>query len=292
LKSGFIAIVGPPNVGKSTLLNRMLGEKVAIVSPRPQTTRTQIKGILNLPAAQLVFIDTPGIHLPHHLLGENLVKMAVKSLKDVDLRLFVVDASLSAGEDDKRVAGHLEHSEGPVLLVLNKIDKFEAIDPAILESYQSLLKFEKTVLVSARSGAGQEDFLKAIVELLPEGPQFYDPEEFTDQTERVLAAELIREQVIRYTGDELPHSVAVKIEEFKDRPEVTYIRAHLFVERDSQQGIVVGAGGRKIKEIGQNARLAIEEMTGRKVYLDLQVKVLKNWRKDALTLKRLGYAVD
>lgn len=284
--------MGPPNVGKSTLLNRLLGEKVAIVSPRPQTTRTQIKGILNLSDAQLVFIDTPGIHLPHHLLGENLVRMAVKSLKDVDLRLFVVDASQRASEDDKRVAGHLEHSEGSVVLVLNKIDKFEAINPEILESYQSLLKFEKTVLVSARSGAGHEEFLKAVIELLPEGPQFYDPEEFTDQTERVLAAELIREQVIRYTGDELPHSVAVKIEEFKDRPEVTYIRAHLFVERDSQQGIVVGAGGRKIKEIGQNARLAIEEMTGRKVYLDLQVKVLKNWRKDALTLKRLGYAVD
>lgn len=292
MKSGFIAIVGRPNVGKSTLLNRILGEKIAITSPRPQTTRHRIRGVLTIPDAQMVFIDTPGIHKPQHQLGENLVKAATGALEGADLRLFVVDATELAGKGDAFIAEVLKESKGPVILVLNKADQKGAADSKIRQSYVDLLEAVDVLAVSARTGKGLADLLTMIKKHLPEGPAYYSEEEYTDQTERMLASELIREQVLTLTSQEIPHSVAVKIDDFHERTDLVYIRGHILVERDSQKGILIGEGGSMIKNIGQRARQAIEEMMGQKVFLDLQVKVLKNWRQNAQSLKQLGYIVE
>lgn len=292
MKSGFIAIVGRPNVGKSTLLNRMLGEKLAITSPKAQTTRHRIRGVLTVPDAQMVFIDTPGIHKPLHQLGENLVKAATDALEGSDLRLFVVEANEMAGKGDAFIAEVLKASKGPVILVLNKADMKGAADSKIRQSYVDLLDVADVVAVSARTGKGLAQLLASIKEHLPEGPAYYSEDEYTDQTERMLASELIREQVLTLTSDEIPHSVAVKIDDFHERTDLVYIRAHILVERDSQKGILIGEGGRMIKNVGQRARHAIEEMLGQKVFLDLQVKVLKNWRQNAQALKQLGYVVE
>lgn len=291
-RSGFVALVGRPNVGKSTLLNKIVGQKVAIVSSKAQTTRHRIKGIHSEPGAQVVFVDTPGIHKPLHLLGEQLVKTAVDTLQEVDLVLFLVDARTTAGRGDKYVADLLAKVKKPILLVLNKVDSL-AVEPEVLASYEALGEHVSVRVISALYGKGVPQLLKDIVERMPEGSPFYGEDEVTDQSERDLAGELVREAVLRQTEEEVPHSVAVRVDEFKERDTgKTFIQATIFVERDSQKGILIGEKGQKLKEIGAAARQSIEKSLDRSVYLELWVKVLPNWRKQAKNLKQLGYVVD
>jgi len=291
-RSGFVAIVGRPNVGKSTLLNKLIGQKIAIVSSKAQTTRHRIRGVFSRDQAQVIFLDTPGIHKPLHLLGEQLVKSAVDTLSEVDLVLFLVDGRTTAGRGDRYVADLISQVKKPVLLVMNKLDSGKA-EPEVEASYQELGEFVGTHVISALYGKGVEQLIKDLIARMPEGPAYYDPEEVTDQTVRTLAGELIREQVLRLTSEEVPHSVAVRVDQFEERETgPTYIHATVFVERDSQKGIIIGHKGEMLKKIGTQAREAIAKMMDGKVYLELHVKVLPNWRKEASALKRLGYIVD
>lgn len=291
-RSGFVALVGRPNVGKSTLLNKLVGQKIAIVSSKAQTTRHRIRGVFSRDDAQVVFLDTPGIHKPLHLLGEQLVKAAVDTLSEVDLVLFLVDGRTTAGRGDRYVSELIAQVKKPVLLVMNKLDSGKA-DPEVEKSYQELGEFVGTHVISALYGKGVEQLVRDLIARMPEGPAFYDPEEVTDQTVRALSGELIREQVLRLTSEEIPHSVAVRIDQFEERETgPTYIHATVFVERDSQKGILIGHKGEMLKQIGTQAREAIAKMLDSKVYLELHVKVLPNWRKEASALKRLGYIVD
>jgi len=300
-RSGFVAVVGKPNVGKSTLMNAYLGQKVAIVSPKPQTTRDRLLGILTLvrergdPAdAQIVFVDTPGIHKPLHKLGEYMVETAIRAIPDADVVLFLVDASRPPGDEDRQIADILRQRGAlPVLLVLNKADLLEPEQAANrIEAYQALGPFEEHVLVSALRDTNLNALLEATIARLPVGPRFYPEEQVTDQQTRFIAAELVREQVLRHIRQEIPYSVAVVVDQFKARSEeMTYISATIFVERDSQKAIVLGQGGQMIKRIGQDARQQIEELVGTRVYLELWVKVRKKWRQSQKELARLGYAV-
>lgn len=291
-KSGFAAIVGRPNVGKSTLVNKLVGQKVAITSEKAQTTRHAIHGVVTTDEAQVVFVDTPGIHKPLHLLGEQIVKAATDVLDDVDVRVFLVDAQEPAGKGDQFIAELLKKSQKPTILVLNKVDRVKEVPDAIFQSYKALMDFDAVVPLSARTGRNTNTLIAQIVKRLPEGPRYYEEDVPTDQTLRTLAGELIREQILRQTSEEIPHSVAVFIDEFDESATPPHIRATIFVERDSQKGIVIGDAGARLKEIGQKARAAIEDQMGEQVFLDLWVKVLKNWRKDKPALKRLGYIVD
>jgi GTP-binding protein Era len=291
-RSGFVAIVGRPNVGKSTLVNRLVGQKVAITSDKPQTTRHAIHGVVTTADAQVVFVDTPGIHKPHHLLGEAIVKAATDVLADVDVRVFVVDAQEPAGKGDAFIAELLGASTKPTVLVLNKVDRVQRVPEAVFASYRALGEFVEVVPVSARTGRNMKSLLAAIVERLPAGPRYYEDDVPTDQTLRTLAGELIREQILRQTSEEIPHSVAVRIDSFDEGASPVRIAATIFVERDSQKGIVIGDGGSRLKAIGQAARGQIEAQLEGPVFLELWVKVLKNWRRDRVQLKRLGYVVD
>ncbi len=291
-RSGFVAIVGRPNVGKSTLLNRLVGQKIAIVSDKPQTTRHTLQGIITRPDVQMVFVDTPGIHKPHHLLGEQIVKAAVDSLAHVDVRILLVDCQEPAGRGDQFVADLLNQSPKPTILVLNKVDRLKQVPEAIFASYRALAPFAAVVPLSARTGRNTATLLKKITDLLPPGPHYYDEDVPTDQSLRSIAGELIREQILRTTSDEIPHAVAVRIDTFDESRSPVHIQATIFVERDSQKGIVIGEGGSRLKAVGQGARLQIEQQLQAPVFLELWVKVLKNWRKDKNSLKRLGYLVD
>jgi GTP-binding protein Era len=298
-RSGFVAVVGKPNAGKSTLVNAYLGEKVAIVSDKPQTTRDRLLGILTLVRergeaadAQIVFVDTPGIHKPLHKLGEHMVETAVRAIPDADLVLFLVDASRLPGEEDRQIARILrERGRMPVLLVVNKVDLVPAGAIAgRVEEYQALGPFEPWFLVSALRGDGLPELMEAILLRLPFGPRYFPEEQVTDQHLRFLAGELVREQVLHHLHEEVPHSVAVVVDEFKERsPEMTYIAATLLVERDTHKGILLGRGGAMIKRISQGARREIEQLLGTRVYLELWVKVRKQWRSDEEELERLGY---
>ncbi len=292
-KSGFVAIVGRPNVGKSTLLNRLVGQKVAITSDKPQTTRHAIHGVVTTPESQIVFVDTPGIHKPHHLLGEAIVKAATDVLADVDLRIFLVDAQEVAGGGDAFIAELLKKSgEKPTLLVLNKVDRVKQVTERVFASYRALGEFVGVVPLSARTGRNTKSLFEHIALYLPEGPKYYEEDVPTDQTLRTLAGELVREQILRQTSEEIPHSVAVNVESFDETVKPTRITATIYVERDSQKGIVIGDGGARLKAIGTGAREQIEKQTGEQVFLELWVKVLKNWRKDKDKLKRVGFIVD
>ncbi len=302
-RSGFVAVVGKPNVGKSTLMNAYLGQKIAIVSPKPQTTRNRLLGILTLEQAegdpfdaQIVFVDTPGIHDPLHKLGEYMVETAMRAIPDADVVLFLVDASRLPGNEDCQIADLLRQQAGdvPVLLALNKADLVppEHLE-AHVEAYRTLGQFDAWILLSALHGDNRERLLAQIVERLPPGPRYYPEEQVTDQQVRFIVAELIREQVLRYLHQEVPHAIAVVVDQFKERSEdLTYISANVFVERGSQKGIVLGRGGKMIKRIGADARREIEEFLGTRVYLELWVKVKKKWRKDEQELRRMGYAVS
>jgi GTP-binding protein Era len=299
-RSGFVVVVGKPNVGKSTLMNAYLGQKIAIVSAKPQTTRNRLLGILTLEKqrgdaadAQIVFEDTPGIHQPHHKLGEYMVETAISAIPDADLVLLLVDGSQPPDDEDRNIATILAgRRDLPVLLVLNKGDLLppEEVE-ARLEQYQALGAFDGWFLISALRGDNRDRLLASIVEHLPPGPRYYPEEQVTDQQLRFMAGELIREQVLRHLREEVPHSVAVIVQDFKERTaDLTYVSANIFVERDTQKGIVLGRGGNMIKRVGADARREIEDLVGTRVYLELWVKVKKKWRKDEQELRRLGYA--
>lgn len=292
-KSGFIAVLGRPNVGKSTLINVLLGTKIAAVSPWPQTTRKRQMGILTRPDAQIIFIDTPGIHRPLHKLGEWMNAEAAAVLEECDLALFMVDASQSPTVEDRLLADMLIRLRRPIpkVLVLNKIDLAES---AVLEvnrtAHQALLPEADFFLISATRGDNLENLLSEMIARLPEGPPFFPSEQLTDLQERQISADLIREAALSHLRAEVPHSIAVRIDEYTERNEEgAYIAATLFIERESQKGIVIGQGGAMLKKIGVAARKEIESMSGRKVYLNLRVKVRKNWRDDEEALQAFGF---
>ena len=290
--SGFAAIVGRPNVGKSTLTNGLIGEKIAIMSDRPQTTRNKIMCILNTDNAQIMFLDTPGIHKPHHKLGEYMVRTAESTLKEVDVILFVIDVSEKRGAGENYILELLQKVKTPVILVANKIDKLQDKSKLfnIINEYTALYNFAAVVPVSALEDTEFPGFVAEITKHLPEGPDYFPDDMITDQPERVIAAEMIREKVLRSTRDEVPHSIAVEVDEFKVREnEDVYIRATIFVERESQKGIVIGAKGSLLKKIGQQARKDIEALLGCKVFLELWVKVKADWRNKDKALKQFGY---
>jgi len=294
---GFIAIIGRPNVGKSTLVNALLGQKIAAVTPKAQTTRRRQLGILTTKNAQIVFVDTPGIHSARHKLGIFLNQEAEESIPGVDAVLLLVDASEAPTDEDKLIATRLSRlaRRTPLVLAPNKIDRVPAdeLTPR-LEAYQALVPEEAQMIpISATNGEGLESLLAVLTDLVPPRKPEYEPEVITDMYERDIAAELIREACLLQLRDEVPHGVAVRIDEFTERvDESAYIAATIFVERDSQKGIVIGRGAEMLKRIGTEARKEIEEMSGRKVFLELRVKVLKEWRKDEKALKRFGYKIN
>ena len=290
-KSGFVAVIGRPNVGKSTLINSLIGQKIAIMSDKPQTTRNKILCVLTQPDAQVIFIDTPGIHKPKHKLGEYMVNAAENTLKEVDVILFVVDASEDLGAGELYILERLRSTKKPVILVVNKIDKIEKqqVLPTI-SRYADRYNFIGVVPISAKKNTNLDYLVDEIKKHLEEGPQYYPSDMITDQPERLIAAELIREKVLHLTREEIPHAIAVELEEMSRRQnDDVYIRAMIYVERDSQKGIVIGARGALLKEIGALARADIEHLLGSKVYLDLWVKVKKDWRNRDGVLRGLGY---
>jgi GTP-binding protein Era len=292
-KSGFVAVMGRPNVGKSTLVNQLLGTKIAAASPWPQTTRKAQMGILTLEHAQIIFVDTPGFHNPIHKLGEKMNQEALQVLQESDVILLIVDISEPPNEEDQLLAGSLSGARGfvPVMMALNKSDlESEDTREKHKKLFQSLIPLADTIMISSTRGDNLDRLVDNIVTLLPEGPQFFPEDQLTDLYEREIAADLIRESVLYNLRAEVPHSIAVRIDEFKDREEnTTYIAATLFAERDSQKGIVIGRGGNKLKQIGIDARQKIEELLGRKVYLSLKVKVRKNWRNNEAALQLFGF---
>jgi len=261
-RSGFVAVIGRPNVGKSTLMNQLVGQKVAIVSPKPQTTRSRILGILTRPDAQVVFVDTPGLHRPRHRLGQAMVAAAARAIPDADVVLFLVDVSVLPTDEDRMIAQLIqEHTQAPVILVLNKMDLLPAEKvKSHTESYWGLVPYRhEWMMTIATQGVNLDKLLGLIIGVLPEGPRYYPGGQVTDQTEREVAAELIREQVLRYTRQEVPHAVAVVVEEFKERENgVIYVAANVFVEKDSQKGIIIGRRGQMLRQIGSAARQEIE----------------------------------
>ncbi|HVM70672.1 MAG TPA: GTPase Era, partial [Anaerolineales bacterium] len=292
---GFIAILGKPNVGKSTLVNAILGQKIAAVSPRPQTTRRRQLGILTQPEAQLIFVDTPGVHAPKHKLGQFFNQEAEEALDGVDVVLFLVDASLEPDDEDRQAASLLQglRRKPEVILGLNKIDKLpaQAID-LVKSDYQVLAPDAAVLAFSATSRQGLKELLEAITARLPVRPPEYPEDQITDLYEKEIAAELIREAALVFLRDEVPHALAVRMDEFSERENGNaFISATLLVERDSQKGIVIGEKGAMLKKIGTAARKEIESMSGRKVFLELRVKVDKDWRDDENALRRLGYKV-
>jgi GTP-binding protein Era len=293
-KSGFIGIIGRPNVGKSTLMNQLVGQKIAITSPVAQTTRNRLRGILTTPEAQLIFVDTPGIHKPHHPLGEVLVQNARGAIDLVDVVLFVVDGSQEAGGGDRYIVDLLDRTQTPVILGLNKIDQQPLGSQHLDSTYTQLVIAHpwQVVKFSALSGEGLARLQQVLIDLLEPGPYYYPPDLVTDQPERFIMGELIREQILLLTHEEVPHSVAVTIEKVEEAPTITRVFAAIYVERDSQKGILIGKGGSMLKAIGSAAREQIQKLIAGKVYLELFVKVQPKWRHSRLRLAELGYRVE
>lgn len=292
-KSGFVTIIGRPNVGKSTLLNKIVGQKIVITSDKAQTTRERLRGIFTSEKGQIVFVDTPGVHKPLNKLGEFLLEEAKLAVPDADVILFMVDGKEPAGAGDKWIAKNILQTNIPIILVVNKVDTIKNVAERDLNvvTYRELFDNLKipVVKVSAKTGRNIDTLIKNIYAKLPEGIAMYDEDEVTDQNMREIAKEIIREKILRLTQDEIPHSVAVKVDLFEEKKTLTKISATIFVEQDSQKLIVVGKQGQMIKKIGEYARVELENMIGRKVFLDLFVKVKKNWRKKEDNLKNLGY---
>ena len=291
-RSGFVAVVGRPNVGKSTLVNALVGEKVSITSDKPQTTRSAVRGILNGPGLQVVFVDTPGYHKPQTLLGSRLNDLVRAAWSDVELALFVVDGASGVGRGDARVAADLDEAGCPVLCVVNKTDAMKPHEIArALAAADEFGDFEEYVPISARTRDGVDTLKELVVARIPEGPMYYPEGTNTDQPPPNFVGELVREKLLSRTRDELPHSIAVVTEDYEERDDgLLEIRADVFVERDSQKGIVIGKAGETIKAAGTEAREEIEVLFGRKVFLDLRVKVEKDWQRHAHALERLGFA--
>ncbi len=292
LRSGFVAVVGRPNVGKSTLVNGLIGDKVAITSDKPQTTRSAIRGILNADEAQVVFVDTPGYHKPKTLLGSKLNEVVRAAWGDVDLALFVVDGKSGVGRGDAKVAADLAEADRPVICVVNKTDVMKPHEIArALAAAAELGDFDEFVPLSARTGDGLPLLRDLVLERIPEGPMYYPPDTTSDQPPPLFVAELVREKLLARTHEEVPHSIACVTEDFEERDDgLLEIRATIFVERDSQKGIVIGKGGQTIKAAGTEAREEIELLFGRKVFLDLRVKVEPDWQRHVQSLQRLGLA--
>lgn len=293
-KSGFIAIVGRPNVGKSTFMNRVIGQKIAIMSDKPQTTRNKIQGVYTESDAQFVFIDTPGIHKPKHRLGDFMVKMAENTLNEVDAVLFMVNAEEGYGGGDQYILDRLQKVNSPVFLVINKIDLIHPDDIfALIEKYKDKLDFAEVIPISALQGNNVPNLLGKLKEYLPEGPQYYPADQVTDHPERFIMSELIREKVLNLTREEIPHSVAVVIEniERQDNGKLL-IQANIITERSTQKGILIGKQGSMLKVIGQKARRDIEALLGTKVFLELWVKVQKDWRNKENQLREYGFRND
>lgn len=289
LRSGFVALVGKPNVGKSTLLNALLGEKVAITSPKPQTTRIPLRGILNRDDSQIIFVDTPGIHDPRTKLGAFMVDQARRAIPDADIICMVVDISEPPSRLDRKIADLVRKARAPKLLVLNKVDIRTAKGQDHLTAYRELGPWDTELAVSATNAQGLETLVDELIRRLPEGGQLYPGTQRTDTSDRERAAELVREQVLRQTEQEVPHSVAIETEEWEDKGSALYIRMSIYVEKDSQKAIIIGAKGARLKEIGSRARTGIERVLGKQVYLDLWVKTRTNWRDDPSSLRWLGY---
>ena len=294
-KSGFVTIVGRPNVGKSTFLNNVIGQKIAIMSDKPQTTRNKVQGVYTTDDSQMIFIDTPGIHKPKHKLGEFMLKVSKNALREVEVIMFMINATQKLGAGDKYIMEMLKDTKTPVFLVVNKID---AVHPdgllEIIDAYKAEFDFAEIIPISALQGNNVQQLLDTLKKYLPEGPQYYPADQVTDHPERFIIAELIREKVLHLTRDEVPHSVAVEIEKIAkdDNKDLVRINASLIVERDSQKGIVIGKRGALLKEIGTRARKDIETLLGSKVYLELWVKVQKDWRDRASQLRDYGYRDD
>ena len=292
--SGFIAILGRPNVGKSTFLNRIIGQKIAIMSDKAQTTRNKIQGIYTTDDAQIVFIDTPGIHKPQSRLGDFMVESALSTLNEVDAVIFMVNAEQKRGRGDDFIIERLKNVKKPIYLAINKIDR---IHPdhllEVMDDYRGALDFKDVFPISALQGNNCQAFIDTLIEDLPEGPQYYPTDQVTDHPERFIAGELIREKVLELTREEVPHSVAVVVDRIKRRDEEKIlIQATIIVERASQKGIIIGKGGKMLKTIGVKARKDIEIMMGDKVYLELWVKVMPNWKDRQIDLRSLGYKQD
>ncbi|RHW38569.1 GTPase Era [Lysinibacillus yapensis] len=295
-KSGFISIIGRPNVGKSTFLNRVIGQKIAIMSDKPQTTRNKIQGVLTREDSQMIFIDTPGIHKPKHKLGEFMIKVSKNTLREVDLIMFMVNAEQGIGKGDEFILELLEGTKTPVFLVVNKIDQIHPDELiTIIETYKVKYPFAEIVPISALQGNNVDHLLGTIEKYLPEGPQYYPADQVTDHPERFIISELIREKVLHLTREEIPHSIAVVIDKIKrdeENENMIRVQATIMVERDSQKGIVIGKRGSLLKEVGTLARKDIEMLLGSKVYLELWVKVQKDWRNKSTHLRDFGYRED
>ena len=289
-RSGFIALIGRPNVGKSTILNAILGQKIAIVSDRQQTTRNRLLGIRNLPSSQMIFLDTPGIHCPRHALGRSMLRSAKDALHEIDVVVFVTDAK-AYQEEDAPVLALLREVKKPVLFVLNKAERRRMDEiAAVMQEYGGLFPFSGFLSVSGLKEKGIDLLLERINDLLPPGPKYFDGDTVTDQYERFMAAEIIREKIIKNTSEEVPHAVAVEIQGWTEKKEgLVNVRARIYVEREGQKGIIIGHNGRMLKTIGRQARLDIERLIGGKVFLELWVKVKKGWRDDKKMLQELGY---
>ncbi len=290
-KSGFVAIVGRPNVGKSTLLNRIVGQKIAIMSDKAQTTRNKIQGVYTTPEAQLIFIDTPGIHKPKHRLGDFMVESAYSALREVDAVLFMISADQKRGRGDDFIIERLKNVQSPVYLIINKIDKVHPDELlGIIEDYSAQMPFAQVVPISATEGNNVDRLMEVLIAEIPEGPQYFPDDQVTDHPEYFIVSELIREKVLFLTRDEVPHSVAVVVDSMKrNENDKIQIQATIIVERDSQKGIIIGKGGKMLKEIGTKARKDIENLLGDKVFLELWVKVQKDWRDKRVYLQDFGY---
>ena len=292
-KSGFVGIIGRPNVGKSTLMNQLVGQKIAITSPVSQTTRNRLRGILTTPEAQIIFVDTPGIHKPHHQLGKVLVQNARTAIQSVDVVLFVVDGSVESGGGDRYIVEILSNTKIPVILGMNKLDEQPEDSVLIDRTYEQIVNPQWPVVkFSALTGEGVESLQKLLVEHLEVGPYYYPPDLVTDQPERFIMGELIREQILLLTREEVPHSVAIAIDIVQEEAKITRILATIHVERDSQKGILIGKSGSMLKSIGSAAREQIQKLIEGKVYLELFVKVQPKWRQSRTRLAELGYRVE
>lgn len=293
-KSGFVSIIGRPNVGKSTFMNRVIGHKIAIMSDKAQTTRNKIQGVMTRNDAQIIFLDTPGIHKPKHKLGDYMMRVAKNTLSEIDAIMFMVNVNEEIGRGDEYIMEMLKNVRTPVFLVLNKIDLVhpDALMPRI-EQYQKYMDFTEIVPISALEGLNVDHFIDVLKTYLPEGPKYYPDDQISDHPEQFVVSEIIREKILHLTSEEIPHAIGVNVDRMiKENDERVRVEATIFVERDSQKGIVIGKGGKKLKEVGKRARHDIEMLLGSKVYLELWVKVQKDWRNKVNFIRQMGYIED
>ncbi|MGZ9491412.1 GTPase Era [Staphylococcus epidermidis] len=293
-KSGFVSIIGRPNVGKSTFVNRVIGHKIAIMSDKAQTTRNKIQGVMTRDDAQIIFIDTPGIHKPKHKLGDYMMRVAKNTLSEIDAIMFMVNVNEDIGRGDEYIMEMLKNVKTPIFLVLNKIDLVhpDTLMPKI-EQYQSYMDFTEIIPISALEGLNVDHFIDVLKSFLPEGPKYYPDNQVSDHPEQFVVSEIIREKILHLTSEEIPHAIGVNVDRMiKEDEDRVRIEATIYVERDSQKGIVIGKGGKKLKEVGKRARRDIEMLLGSKVYLELWVKVQRDWRNKVNFIRQIGYVED